>query len=149
MSYGLTYFVDPSELQKQYFANTCQHYIDIFEPSGAGLPHFQGTYTQKGQGFLTNLFRDFALPLLHKAGPHLLHGVEGLIRDVRKGKKFKEAAKERGIKALKEAASSVIRGTGRSSVQQKLQKKKAIRKKKKKTIPPVRKQMRTKFNLFV
>ena len=146
------YFVDPADIQTLFQSTPSQHYESIFSPSsGAGMPFFQGTYTQKGQGLLGDLIRDYALPLLKKAAPHILKGVHSFVTDLRRGRNVKEAGKT----ALRRTARNVLTGRGKKRKKATAKKKRtATATKKRKTTKrkkPVKKRVKKKsvsFALF-
>ncbi len=135
------YKFDPGDVAKHYQSNQGQYYVKAFGPSGKGLPFFSGSYTQRGQGLLGDLFRKFGIPLLKHIAPHAIKGISGLVRDVRKGRPVGKSTKKRVLKTAEAALSGKGRKRKRKSSKKsppakkkrKASKKKKATKKRKKT----------------
>ena len=77
---------------------TSEHYLELFTP---GMNHFQGSHVQRGHGLIGDLIRDYALPFLRRAFPHVLEGIQNIVHDVREGKNFGESLKTHARKTVK------------------------------------------------
>ena len=118
--------VSPESVRDYFYGNNIEHYNDLLggaAPLKNSLPYFTGVYTQRGHGFIGDIFRRFAIPLLHRAKPIALAGVSGVVRDIRKGVPLRVSIKKRGKQALRR-----VIGKGRKK------KKTAARRKKSKNI---------------
>lgn len=125
----LQYYIDPAEIQRQYLVQNPAFYVGVFgQTGGRTLPFFQGAHIQRGHGIIADIFKDYALPVLHRIAPHVLQGVSRIIGDVRKGRSLRQSVKKRGVSALKKSAKAVLFGKGR-----KRKVKRKGRKKKRKT----------------
>ena len=152
MAGNLQYFVDPNDIQKQFFTTSVQHYNTIF---GKGMPHFYGSYAQRGQGIFSDLMRKYAMPALAKVTPHVLHGVRKVIKDISRGRPIKKSIKTRGISTIKKAAKTVLGGRvtkrrRRRKIKRKPRKARTARRKRqtKKRRVVKRRGKKTKFPLF-
>ncbi|MCP4652807.1 MAG: hypothetical protein GY858_05430 [Candidatus Omnitrophica bacterium] len=101
------------------YALTPDFYVKLYSPWHKGghlLPHFQGVYAQRGQGFLSDFFR-YAVPILRHIGkaalPHALAATQGIISDIKQGRKLRPTLKEHGLRAARRTAVSALTGRGR------------------------------------
>lgn len=104
------HMVNPDDLRQLYNSKSADDYIEIFEQTGGALPFFQGSYVQKGHGFIGDLVWQIFVPLLKKAAPHLISGVRGVLEDVKKGDNVKESMKKHGLSTLK---GTMLSGEGK------------------------------------
>jgi len=105
MANQLMSYHSADDIQKLFYTTPEDRYLEIF--GGANeLPHFTGVYNQKGQGIIGDLFRQYAIPFIRKAAPHVLRGVAGVLKDVSRGRDVKESVKRRG----KRAAADIVGG---------------------------------------
>ena len=113
MASHLQYYVTPSDVQSRVYTATPQFYVTLFGQHGGHLPYFQGTYTQAGYGILGDLWRNYALPVLHKAAPHVFKGISGVFADAARGRDVRQSVKRRGVRTLKKVAKEAIKGQGK------------------------------------
>jgi hypothetical protein len=140
-----------AEIQRRMLNGSPEYYIELFDQSGGhGLPFFQGSYTQRGHGFLADLVTHYALPALKRAAPHILHGVSQVISDVKKGKDLGQSLKRRGKTTLKRAAVSALTGKGNhEDLEQSMKKREILTGRvQKKLTKTTRNKPRTDFPLF-
>lgn len=112
MAAGLMYCVDPNDLLHRFNTHTADFYIDVFDQRGGALPHFQGTHTQRGQGFLGDLFRHYAVPLISRAAPHIAKKIGTVIKDISKSR---DHVRKKETASHQRAANTVLRGHGNFS----------------------------------
>jgi len=123
----LQHHIDSSEIQKSMINGSPQYYMELFDQRGGhGLPFFEGSYTQRGHGFLADFMSHYALPALKRAAPHLLHGVSKVISDVRKGADLGQSVRKRGAATLKKATVSALTGKGQDDCIGKTMRKRAV-----------------------
>jgi hypothetical protein len=79
---------------------------------------------------LGDLWKNYALPVLHKAAPHIFKGISGVLSDAARGRNVKQSVKRRGVRTLKKVAKEVIKGSGKKRKAPKRRKKAAKKKKK-------------------
>ena len=132
MASHLQYYVTPSDIQNQVYTASPQFYISLFGQHGGHLPYFQGMYSQAGYGILGDLWKNYALPVLHKAAPHIFKGISGVLSDAARGRNVKQSVKRRGVRTLKKVAKEVIKGSGGGKKRKAPKRRKKAAKKKKK-----------------
>ena len=96
-----------------YTGPSAARYVQLLRGSGGELPFYKGVTVHRGRGLVGDIFRQYAMPIISKAAPHILRGVTGLISDIAKGKPVKQAVKKRGARTIKRTAKDVLRGTGK------------------------------------
>lgn len=133
MASHLHYYVNPADIQRIVFGQNPSYYVTVFG-GGQGLNFFQGVHAQRGSGFLADIFKDYVLPVVRKAAPHLFRGVAGVVSDVSKGQDVKKSIKRRGVKALRKTARSLLTGQGRKRRKVRRKKKRKLVKRRKKTV---------------
>ena len=130
MASHLQYYVTPSDVQNHVYTASPQFYVSLFGQHGGHLPYFQGTYSQAGYGILGDLWKNYALPVLHRAAPHIFKGISGVLSDAARGRNVKQSVKRRGVRTLKKVAQEAIKGGGGKKKAPKRRKKAAKKKKK-------------------
>jgi hypothetical protein len=76
--------------------------------AGNGLSGFEGVRFQRGHGFFGRFFKSSIIPMLKFLGKRALSSGADIASDVLEGIPIKEAAKARGVEAMKGVTSAGI-----------------------------------------